>query len=208
MQRKKRCDQRARPAGVCCSQQKPEDKQCVCRMDQGVNEQMATCVQAEQLAVDHVCDPCERMPVYRIKRSERPAESREGNTAIHHWVVLDIHTVIERDELMSDHLRINGERHNSQGSGDEEIHSTEQCSLTMTGCGRSFASEANATSLSFSRRVFSHSVKETVRPQTAGHQTKAHKERHSIVCRSLLVCYLWSYCRLSCCLMVCSLCFR
>jgi hypothetical protein len=63
----------------------------------------------------------------------------------------------------------------------------------MTGCGRSFASEANATSLSFLRHVFSHSAKETVRSQTAGHQTKTHKERHSLVRRSLLVCYLWSF---------------
>ena len=63
MQRKKRCDQRAGPAGACCSQQKPEDKQRVCHMDQGVNEQMATCVQAEELTVDHMRDPREWMPV-------------------------------------------------------------------------------------------------------------------------------------------------
>ena len=118
------------------------------------------------------------MPVRRMKRGERSGDSCATKTAIHHLVFLDIRGVIESDEVMPDYLRINGERHKSQGSGDEEIHSTEQCSLMMTGCGRSFASEANVASFSLSRRVFSHSAKETVRPQTVGHQTKAHKERH------------------------------
>ena len=54
MQRKKRGDQRARPAGVCCSQQKPEDKQRVCHMNQRINQQVAACVHAEELAIDHV----------------------------------------------------------------------------------------------------------------------------------------------------------
>ena len=78
MQRKKRRDQRARPSGVCCSQQKPEDKQRVCRMNQCVNEQMATCKRAEELAIDHMCDPCEWMPVPLVKSGKRPGESRRA----------------------------------------------------------------------------------------------------------------------------------
>src|SRR4029077_13489558 len=100
MKRKKRRDQCARPAGVCCSQEQPKDKQRVCRMNQCVNEQMATCKHAEELAIDHMCDPCEWMPVRLVKSGERPGESRERNTAIHHWVFLEIRIVIQRDELM------------------------------------------------------------------------------------------------------------
>src|SRR5437762_11452624 len=106
MKRKQRGDQCARPSGTCCCQQKPEEKQRVCHMNQRVNEQMATCVHAEELAVDHMCDPREWMPVCRVKSGERPSESRERNAAIHHWIFLDVRGVIETDEVMPDHLGI------------------------------------------------------------------------------------------------------
>jgi hypothetical protein len=54
VQRKKRRDQRARPAGARCSQQQPEEKQRVCRMNQCVNDQMTARKRAEELAIDHV----------------------------------------------------------------------------------------------------------------------------------------------------------
>src|SRR6476646_1943293 len=111
MQRKKRRDQRARPAGVRCSQQQPEEKQRVCRMNQRVNEQMATREHAEELAIDHMCDPCEWMPVPGVKGAKRPGDSSECDTAIHHWIVLDIRGVIERDEVMPYQLRIDPKRH-------------------------------------------------------------------------------------------------
>src|SRR3989442_14256455 len=99
MKRKKRRDQRARPSGVCCCQQKPEDKQRVCHMNQCVNEQMPTCKHAEESAVDHMCDPREWMPVPGVKSGKRPGNPAEGNTAIHHWVPLDISKVIHGHAL-------------------------------------------------------------------------------------------------------------
>src|SRR6266404_2419278 len=86
MKRKKRRDQCARPSGVCCPQQKPEDKQGVCYMNQCVNQQMATCIHAEELAVDHMCDPREWMPVPLVKGGKGPGHSRESNAAIYHAV--------------------------------------------------------------------------------------------------------------------------
>src|SRR5437868_11663836 len=141
----KKCrDQRARPSGVCCSEQKPEDKQRVCHMNQRVNEQMATCVHAEELAVDHMCDPREWMPVCLLKSGKRRSESRERNAAIHHWVLYDIRIIIESDELMPDHLRINSKRHYRQTNQDEQIGSPECCSVphpesfrgSSVGCGK------------------------------------------------------------------------
>src|SRR6266446_1720479 len=90
---------------------------------------MATCIHAEELAVDHMCDPRKWMPVCHVKSGERPCESRERNAAIHHWVLLDVLIVIESDELMADHLRINPKRHYRQTEQDEEIGSPECCSL-------------------------------------------------------------------------------
>src|SRR6201997_1419162 len=97
-------------------------------MNQCVNEQMATRNPAEELAIDHMSDPCEWMPVPRVKGGKRPAESRERNTAIHHWIFLDIRGVIERDEAMPDHLRIDPKRHSRQTEQDEKIGSLERCS--------------------------------------------------------------------------------
>ena len=65
------------------------------------------------------------MPVRRIKRSECPDESPERNAAVQHRIFLDIRGVIESDELMPDHLRINRERQNSQGSGNRDLGAAE-----------------------------------------------------------------------------------
>src|SRR5689334_3425698 len=98
-------------------------------MNQCVNQQMATCVHAEELAVDHMRDPRERMPVPRVKSGERPGESRERDTAIHHRVLFDIRIVIESDKLMPHDLRIKPKRRNRQTDQDNKIGSTEYCSV-------------------------------------------------------------------------------
>src|SRR5262245_50453606 len=97
-------------------------------MNQRVNEQMATCNHAEELAIDHMCDPCEWMPVPRVKGGKRPGESLERNTPIHHGIVLDIGRVIERDEAMPYQLRIDPKRYYRQTEQDEEVGSLECCS--------------------------------------------------------------------------------
>ena len=98
-------------------------------MNQCVNEQMATRNHAEELAIDHMCDPCEWMPVPRVKSGKRPGESRERNTAIHHWIFLDIRGVIESDEAMPYQLRINPKRYYRQTEQDEKVGSLECCNV-------------------------------------------------------------------------------
>ena len=63
------------------------------------------------------------MPICRMKCGERPSESRERNTAIHHWIFPDICGVIESDELMPDYLRVNPKRHHRETEQDDEIGS-------------------------------------------------------------------------------------
>ena len=58
------------------------------------------------------------MPVCHMKRSERPGKARAGDAAVHHWIFPDIRGVIESDELMPDHLRINRERDCPQAEKD------------------------------------------------------------------------------------------
>src|SRR5205807_10215955 len=116
----------------------------------------------------------ERMPGCRMRRGERPDESSAGNTAIHHWIFLDIRGVIESDELMPDHLRINPKRHYRQTEQDKEIEPPECCSVadpesfrgSSVGCGK-------ANSFSLLRCPFGHAACETTRPRTTDHPTSA-----------------------------------
>src|SRR5437899_12377090 len=80
---------------------------------------MAACKYTEELAVDHMRDPREWMPVSLMKGGERPGEPPERNTAIHHGVLFDIRKVIDSDEVMRDHLRINPKWRDGQTGGDE-----------------------------------------------------------------------------------------
>src|SRR5262249_1239221 len=127
----------------------------VCRMNHRVDQQVRACVHVKELTIDHVRNPSERMPVRRVKRGERPGESRAGHTMIHHLVFLDIRGVIESDELMPDHLRINRERHYCETQRDEEIGSPAFCTVayrhgpSRVRCGR-------ANSPSFLRTSFPH----------------------------------------------------
>src|SRR5204863_2390004 len=109
---------------------------------------MSTCERAEKLAIDHVCDPCEWMPVPRVKSRKRPCQAPERNTAIHHWIVLDIRKVIQSDEVMPDHLRIDPERHYRQSEQDESVRSLEYCS---SACVSSATGRTRRGELAFAR---------------------------------------------------------
>src|SRR4029077_17352751 len=126
------------------SQEEPEDKQRVCRMNQCVNEQMGTRNHAEELAIDHLCDRCEWMLVRSLKGGKLPGEPRERNPAIHYWIVLDIRRVVESDEAMPYQLRIDPKRYYRQTEQDENVGSLECCNVadlesfrsSFVGCGK------------------------------------------------------------------------
>src|SRR5262249_2653037 len=141
---------------------------------------MATRKHAEELAIDHVRDPCERMPVPCVKGGKRPRESRERHTAIHHWIVLDIRRVIDSGEAMPDHLRIDPKRHYRQTEHDEKIDSLE-CYSSASASGATGRTRRGELALaraekaiflrgcgdtpifSLLRRPFSHAACETIR---------------------------------------------
>src|SRR5438876_7126855 len=124
-------------------------------MNQRVDQQVTACVRAKELAIDHVRNPSERMPVRRIKRGERPDESRAANTAVHHWIFLDIRGVIQSDELMPDHLRVNPKRYYHQAEQDDKIGLLQSCSVAKRD-DTSSVRRSNKGSFSFSRCSFGH----------------------------------------------------
>jgi|SRR6516165_6722418 len=97
------------------------------------------------------------MPVRRMKRGECPSDSGARNTPIHHWIFPDIRGVIERDELMPHHLRVNPKRHCRETEQDGNIGAPEDFTvaelrdISSVGCGR-------ATSFSLLRFSFRHAV--------------------------------------------------
>src|SRR5438128_6668678 len=84
---------------------------------------MAACKYTEELAVDHMRDPREWMPVSLMKGGQSPGEPPDRNAAIHHRVLFDVRKVIDSDEVMPDHLHINPKCGDGQTGGDEpECH--------------------------------------------------------------------------------------
>src|SRR5437762_1273116 len=94
------------------------------------------------------------MPICRVKRGERPSESRERNTAIHHWIFLDICGVIKSDELMPDYLRINPKRHYRETEQDDEIGSFQSCGVAKR--DDTLSLRRSKSSFSLSRCSFGH----------------------------------------------------
>jgi len=116
---------------------------------------MVPCVRAKELAIDHVRNPGERMPICRMKCGERPSKSRERNTAIHVWIFPDIRGVIESDELMPDYLGVNSKRHHRETEQDDEIGSLQTYIMAKRDDTWSFC-RCNMSSFPFSCRSVRH----------------------------------------------------
>src|SRR5262249_22385589 len=145
-------------------------------MNQCVNEEMAGCERAEELAIDHMCDPRKWMPVLRVKSRKCPGEPRERNTAIYHWVLLDVRSVIDNDEAMPNHLRVDPKSHYRQTQQDENVGSVESCSVANLesslpaktfGVRSSFVACDKPGTFSLLRRSFFHAVCETIKMSLA-----------------------------------------
>ena len=77
---------------------------------------MAGRVQTVKLAVQHVRQPGQRMPVGRIGVGESPAYRRSGQTTLDLGVACDVAIVVEGEEVESDRGQIDRQvRENEQG---------------------------------------------------------------------------------------------
>ncbi len=90
-------------------------------MDERVHEQVRAGVQPEELAVNHMRQPGERMPVGGVKGGEGPGNPFQRQAADDHRVVPDVEIVIEVDELMTDHLRVDRESGDRQRERNPEV---------------------------------------------------------------------------------------
>ncbi len=76
-------------------------------MEQHVDHMEPTGVHVEQLRVQKIGEPGERMPVREVK-PERPRQSRGRESRFHDWVVVDERIVVIHDEAVVERPEVNG----------------------------------------------------------------------------------------------------
>src|SRR5437868_15289683 len=98
MNRKQRRHPEAAPLGAGGSQQQPEQQSNVQGVQQNADKMMAHGIQAEQLAIEHVGDPSERVPIGNIKSSESPTEVFERQAGLNVRIEGDVRIAIVVNE--------------------------------------------------------------------------------------------------------------
>jgi hypothetical protein len=73
-------------------------------MKKNTCEMMSTGVPAEDLAVQHVRQGRDRVPVMRMTMGERPLDSMQCDTARYEWISIDVNVIIIVDEIVSECL--------------------------------------------------------------------------------------------------------
>src|SRR5262249_699022 len=68
------------------------------RVERDVHRVVSARLEAEELDVDHVTDPRERMPVRLVVPGQRPANVLESEPGRHVRIALDVRGVVEADE--------------------------------------------------------------------------------------------------------------
>jgi len=81
MPREQRRDRRAPPRPARHTQQREKQQHGIRRVQQDVNEMLRAGTRAEQLPVEHVREPRERMPVRGVAAAERPRDAGRHDAA-------------------------------------------------------------------------------------------------------------------------------
>ena len=84
-------------------------------MQQNADKMMARGIQAEQLAIEHVGDPSERVPVGNIESSERPTNVLKREAGLNVRIKSDVRIVIVVNESIAGGGIVEG-----QGAGDQQ----------------------------------------------------------------------------------------
>src|SRR3954471_5977140 len=104
MDRKKRCYQRSRPERAGHLPEKEEQQDCVEGVDENAGEMMPPRIQTVELAIDHVRDPGEGMPVRRMEMGESPKNAFESQAARDLGVLRHVFEVVVVNEAVIQRL--------------------------------------------------------------------------------------------------------
>jgi uncharacterized protein YoaH (UPF0181 family) len=98
-------DKSARPKAGCHLLKHEKQQNNRNRVQQQIDEMMAAGLEAEQLAIEHVRERGERVPVARMRVGERPGNVTERKASAYGRVVSDINWIIEINEVVAKRLR-------------------------------------------------------------------------------------------------------
>ena len=118
MDGKERGNERRRAERARHARQRREQRQRAARVDDDVGPVVTGRVEAEQLAVQHVRDPRERMPVGGVAGRHRPADVLEADAAPHVAVLAHVVGVVVVHELVEPRRGVDGENGGHEQDGE------------------------------------------------------------------------------------------
>ena len=121
MKREKRGRERARPARPGHPLQDPEEQDAVCGVQEQARQMMEARVQAEELAIEHVREPGQRVPVGRVAGREGPPHPLETEPRSDVEIFDDVLRIVVEDELVAANPSEGSEHADADEAGDPEI---------------------------------------------------------------------------------------
>src|SRR4030067_2263079 len=83
-------------------------------MEQYVNQMVGAGMKTEQLYIEHVGQPCKRVPVAHVHSCECPGDAFAGQPRFYMGIFSDVPPVIVVNELMITYLPVNCKGNNDQ----------------------------------------------------------------------------------------------
>ena len=71
-------------------------------------------IESESFEIEHMCQPCNRVPIGGIRLSESPDYAFAGQSLCHMCVLGDIAVVVKVEELVVDHLPVGQKGYNHE----------------------------------------------------------------------------------------------
>src|SRR5579863_3120588 len=119
------CYKEASPYGGGCPLQNPKQEQDVASMQQHVLIMLRARIQSEELAIQHMRQPCHRMPVGLFKAGEGPTHIGGCQSGTDMDVVGDVGVVVpEAEEIVMYDREIEEQRRDDERSGQQESPGT------------------------------------------------------------------------------------
>jgi hypothetical protein len=130
MKREKGSHEGASPPGPRHPLQDEKEQDRIDPVKEDIDEMVGTRAWPEELAVEHVREPRQRMPIRHGSRRESPSNSLPRQAVLNDDVVPDIMGIIIVDEIEVPYLPIDERRRNDKKKDDRQI-------VTDSGCGGS-----------------------------------------------------------------------
>ena len=121
MQRKQRRHHEAAAAEAGRSLQDPEQQHDIQHMQQHVHIVRAGRIQIEELAIQSVREPRQRMPRADAIGGEAPADGVPGHAVLHHGVLRDVDRVVVVDEREAVDAQIQRRGNDDEDQAEREI---------------------------------------------------------------------------------------